>query len=68
MMSDSRTIGFSRMFTAAFLFGAAMTGPWGGMISAQAADSAVVVMYHRFGESDFPATNIRVDQFEAHIR
>jgi peptidoglycan/xylan/chitin deacetylase (PgdA/CDA1 family) len=30
-------------------------------------DGAVVVMYHRFGEADFPATNIRIDQFEAHL-
>lgn len=30
--------------------------------------SGVVVMYHRFGESDFPATNIRLDQFEAHLK
>jgi peptidoglycan/xylan/chitin deacetylase (PgdA/CDA1 family) len=29
--------------------------------------SAVVVMYHRFGENQFPSTNIRLDQFEAHI-
>lgn len=27
------------------------------------ADSAVVLMYHRFGEDRYPATNIRVDQF-----
>ena len=33
-----------------------------------AADSAVLVMYHRFGESDYPSTNIAIDQFEAHIR
>ncbi len=24
-------------------------------------------MYHRFGESDYPSTSIRIDQFEAHI-
>jgi peptidoglycan/xylan/chitin deacetylase (PgdA/CDA1 family) len=24
-------------------------------------------MYHRFGESKYPSTNIRIDQFEAHI-
>jgi peptidoglycan/xylan/chitin deacetylase (PgdA/CDA1 family) len=30
-------------------------------------NGAVVVMYHRFGESDLPSTNIRLDQFEAHI-
>ncbi len=68
MMSDPRSAGFSRMCIVATLVGAAMSGPWGGSISAQAADSAVVVMYHRFGESDFPTTNIRLDQFEAHIK
>ncbi len=29
--------------------------------------SAVVLMYHRFGEDGVPSTNIRLDQFEAHI-
>ncbi len=29
--------------------------------------SAVVVMYHRFGESVHPSTNIRLEQFEAHL-
>ena len=32
-----------------------------------AADSAVVLMYHRFGEDRFPSTNIRVEQFEAQL-
>ena len=36
-------------------------------MTADAADSAVVLMYHRFGEDDFPATNIRVEQFEAQL-
>ena len=31
------------------------------------AESAVVFMYHRFGEDGFPATNIRLEQFEAHL-
>jgi len=31
------------------------------------ADWASVVMYHRVGESDLPATNIALDQFDAHI-
>lgn len=30
-------------------------------------NSAVVIMYHRFGEEQLPTTNIRIDQFEAHI-
>ncbi len=34
---------------------------------APAADWASVVMYHKFGESDSPSTNIRIEQFEAHI-
>ena len=29
--------------------------------------SAVILMYHRFGESDYPSTNIKLDQFEAHL-
>ena len=35
--------------------------------AARAADSAVVVMYHRFGEAAYPSTNITIEQFEAHI-
>lgn len=31
-------------------------------------DSAVVVMYHRFGDDRFPTTNINLEQFEAHIQ
>ena len=34
---------------------------------AHAADSAVVLMYHRFGEARYPSTNTTVKQFEAHI-
>ncbi len=34
---------------------------------ASAADSAVLVMYHRFGEDDIPLTNTRLEQFEAHL-
>jgi peptidoglycan/xylan/chitin deacetylase (PgdA/CDA1 family) len=35
--------------------------------SALAADSAVVLMYHRFGEDRHPSTSIRIDQFEAQL-
>lgn len=34
---------------------------------ALAADSAVILMYHRFGETKLPSTNIRLEQFAAHI-
>lgn len=38
-------------------------------IAAQAAErpGAVVLMYHRFGEDDLPATNIRMEQFRRHL-
>ena len=35
--------------------------------AAAGADSAVVFIYHRFGEGAFPTTSIRLDQFEAQI-
>jgi peptidoglycan/xylan/chitin deacetylase (PgdA/CDA1 family) len=38
-----------------------------GADTAAAADSASIVTYHRFGDSRYPATNIRLDQFEEHI-
>lgn len=40
-----------------------------GLVPAIAAaeSSAVFLMYHRFGEDRYPATNITIDQFEAHL-
>ena len=35
--------------------------------AAIAADSAVLVMYHRFGEDKYPSTSVTLAQFEAHI-
>lgn len=29
--------------------------------------AAVVLMYHRFGESEHPSTSVNMDQFEAHV-
>lgn len=43
----------------------AVTGA--GFGAARAADSAVVITYHRFGENAHPSTNIRLEQFEAQI-
>lgn len=40
----------------------------GGTPPALAGESAVVFMYHRFGETNFTSTNIRIEQFEAHIK
>jgi len=30
-------------------------------------DSAVIIMYHRFGEDNFPTTNVSLEQFDAHL-
>lgn len=35
--------------------------------AALAADHAAILMYHRFGEDKVPSTNIRLEQFDAHI-
>jgi len=39
----------------------------GSTVSGYASESAVILQYHRFGESDFPSTNIKIKQFENHI-
>ena len=38
-----------------------------GLGQSNAADHAAVLMYHRFGEDKYPSTNIRLDQFDAHL-
>jgi peptidoglycan/xylan/chitin deacetylase (PgdA/CDA1 family) len=35
---------------------------------ALSADWASVIMYHRFGEEQYPATNIKIEQFKEHIQ
>ena len=40
---------------------------WMSSSVAFAVDYATVLMYHRFGESEYPSTNIRIEQFEAHL-
>ena len=39
-----------------------------GAAAVKASDWAVIFMYHRFGESEFPTSNIRIDQFEGHLK
>lgn len=49
---------------AALALATAVTPAW----PAEEVGGAVVFMYHRFGESSYPSTNIRLDQFESHIK
>ena len=37
------------------------------LLATGAAHAAVVFMYHRFGETGFASTNVRLEQFEAHL-
>lgn len=55
---------YLRRAAAASVLGLIATLP---VIPALAADSAVILMYHRFGEDAYPATNVRIEQFEEHI-
>lgn len=56
--------GLHRLFAATVLgLLTLLANPAGAL----AADSAVILMYHRFGESAHPSTNIRLDQFDTHL-
>ncbi len=57
----------SRRLIGALLGALAAQATLGTAAAAQGGDSAVILMYHRFGEDDIPATNIRIEQFEAHL-
>ena len=48
---------------------AAGVAVWGALTALPAAadSAAVVLMYHRFGESDYPSTNTTLEQLDAHI-
>ncbi len=46
---------------------AILSGQVGGVPALADESSAVVMMYHRFGESRYPSTSIRLEQFEAHL-
>lgn len=67
MKFRDRAIAFALTLTG--LMAAPATAPLGvGASSAFAAESAVLFMYHRFGEAEYPSANIRIDQFEEQLR
>jgi peptidoglycan/xylan/chitin deacetylase (PgdA/CDA1 family) len=57
--------GFAQALALAALLGAVPASPLAAAPPAD--DGAVVIMYHRFGEPDYPSTSVRIEQFEAHI-
>jgi len=67
-MFTPRPVRFGRTLIIASLVGAAIWGLWRGPISAEAAESAVVVMYHRVGEGDYPANTDEAARMVENIR
>lgn len=64
----TRWTGAGRILAGLVLLGASSVGAMVGACAAAAQDSsAVILMYYRFGESEYSSTNIRIDQFEAHL-
>ncbi|MGB0670119.1 MAG: polysaccharide deacetylase family protein [Rhodospirillales bacterium] len=61
---SQRSILMSRLLRATLLSGLLLVTL---AVPVRAANDAVVFMYHRFGEAGQPATNIRLDQFDAHL-
>ena len=69
MGACARTHMIHKLVGAWTLAGLLTGGLAGSAVAEVPADNgAVVIMYHRFGESDLPATNIRLDQFEVIAR
>lgn len=72
-LSRNLRAGGLRLALAALLGSGALFGA-GGLSDAHATDQAgpedgaSVLMYHRFGEDDYPSTNITLDQIDAHIK
>ena len=56
-----------RLLSAFLAIGAGLTSATVAAAPFGAPDSAVVLMYHRFGESAFPSTNTTIEQLETHI-
>ena len=66
MQTKTRTVSsyFRRaMLAIGLILGALLTMS----IHAHAGKSAVIFMYHRFGEDEYPSTSIKLEQFEAHL-
>ncbi len=64
MQHTAKSAAAAALIFAAPLFVAV---PGAGAEEVPADNGAAVIMYHRFGEAQYPSTNIRIDQFEAHI-
>lgn len=55
----------TRLMAGALIIGGVLSGH---VTSVSAADSAVLLMYHRFGEDQYPTTSVTLEQFDAHLQ
>jgi len=65
-MRSTKHTSWLRRLAAAGGLALILSAYWGELQAAER-PHAVVLMYHRFGEAKYPSTNIRLEQFEAHI-
>ena len=63
-MSARRLLRATRAASIALAVAVTLAAGGGAVI---AADSAVILQYHRFGEDAYPSTSVTIEQFEAHI-
>jgi len=63
-MTARRPRRIARALCAALVVAVSISAGFGAAV---AADSAVILQYHRFGEDKYPSTSVTIEQFEAHI-
>ncbi len=63
---DRRGAGIRRRLLIAAIVAAGWLLP--PLAAAAGTGHAVLFMYHRFGEDDYPSTSVRLEQFDAHLR
>jgi len=63
----ARTGTFAWLTASTVICVAACSAPRVAMAAEADSRSAVVFMYHRFGENNYPTTNVKIEQFEAHL-
>ena len=66
MQSETRTVS-SYIHHALLTLGLIFIVLFTMAVHARASDSAVIFVYHRFGEDKYPSTSIKLEQFEEHL-
>lgn len=56
-----------RVFLTGLVLLCCLAGTFWNAASADEVSGAVITMYHRFGEDEYPSTSIRIEQFKEHL-